>query len=104
MEENMSSRNNEGKIVIILIISLIAFGLGSGIGITVGISQEDPSFEENTTNNTLINVTHNLSEYNAPFNDSYSLEEEELSNNSEYKSSAEYYPEDDSKYSNITID
>jgi hypothetical protein len=31
----------EGKIIVALIISLIAFGCGSGVGIVIGISQND---------------------------------------------------------------
>jgi hypothetical protein len=31
----------EGKIIVGLIISLIAFGCGSGVGIVIGISQND---------------------------------------------------------------
>jgi hypothetical protein len=33
----------EGKIMVVLIISLIAFGCGSGVGIVIGISQNDTS-------------------------------------------------------------
>lgn len=33
----------EGKIMVALIISLIAFGCGSGVGIVIGISQNDTS-------------------------------------------------------------
>jgi len=65
----MRSRNNDGKIVIVLIIMLISFGLGSGIGITVGMSGDDL----NTTLiqkpiNTTIDVTHNISQDNPNYN------------------------------------
>ncbi len=33
----------EGKIMVVLIISLIGFGCGSGMGIVIGISQNDSS-------------------------------------------------------------
>lgn len=37
------SPETEGKIMVAMIISLIAFGLGSGVGIVIGISQNDTS-------------------------------------------------------------
>lgn len=37
------SPETEGKIMVALIISLIAFGFGSGVGIVIGISENDPS-------------------------------------------------------------
>ncbi len=37
------SPETEGKIMVALIISLIAFGFGSGVGIVIGISQNDTS-------------------------------------------------------------
>lgn len=52
----------EGKIIVALIISLIAFGCGSGVGIVIGISQNDTNspFSLNYTqpdNNPLPTVT-----------------------------------------------
>jgi len=65
----MGSKSNDGKIVIVLIISLIAFGLGSGIGITVGMSEDDlNSTQDEKPVNTTIDVTHNMSQDNPNYN------------------------------------
>jgi hypothetical protein len=62
-EGKILKSRNEGKILIILIATLICFGLGSGIGINMGISSDDVN-QTNANNTTIaINVTHNISAY-----------------------------------------
>jgi len=98
MEENMSSKNNDGRIVIALIISLIAFGLGSGIGISVGMSGDDlNSTQDKKPVNTTVDVTHNISQDNPYYNmdvNSYEEHSEEL-NSSNVSNSGVYYSEED---------
>lgn len=91
----MSSKNNDGKIVIALIVGLIAFGLGSGIGITVGMSGDDlNSTYDQKPVNTTIDVTHNISEDNPNYNMSVNAYEgnSDGSNSSE---SGVYYSKED---------
>lgn len=93
----MGSKNAEGKFVIILIISLIAFGFGSGIGITVGMTGDDLNATDvQEPVNATIDVTNNISQDNPNYNmkvDAYSDENDsENSNNSE---SVKYYSEED---------
>lgn len=94
----MSSKNNDGKIVIALIISLIAFGLGSGIGITVGMSGDDlNSTDTHQPVNTTVDVTHNMSQDNPNYNmevNSYA-ESSEDSNSSNSSGAGIYYSEDE---------
>ncbi|MBZ9570713.1 hypothetical protein KQY27_04025 [Methanobrevibacter sp. TMH8] len=95
----MSSRNNDGKIVIALIITLIAFGLGSGIGITVGMSGDDlNSSETHHPVNTTVDVTHNMSQDNPNYGmDVNSYNEYSDNNSSEDSSSGVYYSQEDLK-------
>jgi hypothetical protein len=67
----------EGKIMVVLIISLIAFGCGSGVGIVIGISQNDTSspFSLNYTPNdpqfpAMTPASTNLENNSAPSSDS----------------------------------
>jgi ABC-type lipoprotein release transport system permease subunit len=94
---SMSSKNNDGKIVIALIISLIAFGLGSGIGIAVGISGDSfNSSDAHEPVNTTIDVTNNISQDNPNYNmDAYPFEENNLSSDSNSSNSGVYYSEED---------
>lgn len=99
----MSSKNNDGKIVIALIISLIAFGLGSGIGIAVGMSGDD--FNSSNTQepvNTTVDVTNNISQDNPNYNmDAYPYDESNVSSNSNSSNSGVYYSEEDLAKNNI---
>lgn len=91
----MNSKNNNGKIVIALIISLIAFGLGSGIGITVGMSGNGFNATDSQPVNDTIDVTNNISQDNV-YHDMgvYSYEEESNGSiNSNYSEQGNYYPE-----------
>lgn len=107
----MSSKNNDGKIVLALIISLIAFGLGSGIGITVGMSGDNlNSTETHQPVNTTVDVTNNMSQDNPNYDrdvNSYAGSSED-SNNSNSSGSGVYYSEEDmikkSDQGRITID
>jgi hypothetical protein len=115
MEENMGSKNNDGRIVIALIISLLAFGLGSGIGISVGMSGDDLNSTDNKKPvNTTIDVTNNISQDNPNYNmdinsyEDYS-EDSNSSNVSNSYDSGVYYSEEDldnksDKKRNITIE
>ena len=103
----MASRNNDGKIVIVLIVLLVSFALGSGIGIAVGMSGNDLNSTINQKPiNTTIDVTHNMSQDNPNYNMSINAYEEnyENLNSSDSSSSAIYYSEDDlgNKYNNYT--
>jgi len=110
----MNSRNNEGKIVIMLVVLLIAFALGSGIGITVGMSNDGiDSFINPEPVNKTIDVTNNISEYNPNFGKDFSYIEEDYSDEDlnvtpSEKSSGIYYSEEDlnnntNNYDNTTI-
>ena len=94
----MSSKNNDGRIVIALIISLIAFGLGSGIGISVGMSGDDlNSTQDKKPINTTVDVTHNISQYNVYYDmdiNSYDEDSEDI-NSSNVSNSGIYYSEED---------
>ena len=98
----MSSKKNDGKIVIALIIALIAFGLGSGIGISVGMSGDDLNSTQKKSVNTTINVTNNISQDNAYYDMDITAYEEpvEETNSSDVPSSVIYYPEEN--FSNET--
>ncbi|RBQ24586.1 hypothetical protein ALNOE001_00020 [Candidatus Methanobinarius endosymbioticus] len=89
----MSSKNNDGKIVIALIISLIAFGLGSGIGITVGMSGDGFNATDSQPVNGTIDVTNNISQDNVYYDmDVYPYEEENNESiESNYSEQGNYY-------------
>ena len=97
----MSSKNNDRKIVIALIISLIAFGLGSGIGISVGMSGDDlNSSQDRKPVNATVDVTHNISQdnvyYNMDVNSYYGdSEDSEDMDSPNISNSAIYYSEED---------
>ena len=93
----MSSRNNDGKIVIALIISLIAFGLGSGIGISVGMTGDDLNSTPKKAVNTTIDVTNNISQDNVYYNMDVNAYDEysEGVNSSSISNSGVYYSEED---------
>ncbi len=55
----MRSRN-DGKIIILLIATLVAFGIGSGFGISMGLSGDDP-LVQNETNETKMPINVNMS-------------------------------------------
>ncbi|MDL2246865.1 hypothetical protein LJB96_04525 [Methanobrevibacter sp. OttesenSCG-928-K11] len=63
---------NDGKIIILLIATLVAFGIGSGFGISMGLSGDDP-LAQNDINQTKIpiNVTKNISAYENHSKDTY---------------------------------
>ena len=104
----MSSKNDDGRIVIALIISLIAFGLGSGIGITVGMSGDDlNSTQDQKPVNTTIDVTHNMSQDNPYYKmgiNAYESNPEDINSSG----SGIYYSEENlinkTDQKNITID
>ncbi|MCL2687542.1 MAG: hypothetical protein FWE58_03300 [Methanobrevibacter sp.] len=107
----MSSKNNEGKIVIMLIVLLIAFGLGSGIGISVGMSNDDLDSFNSPEIDSTVNVTNNISKYNPNFDMDFSIIEEEypiesLNDSSSEESSGIYYSEEEfynDSNNNLTI-
>lgn len=110
----MSSKNNDGKIVMALIISLIAFGLGSGIGITVGMSGDGFNTTDSKPVNDTIDVTDNISQDNPYYNMKVYPYEEEANEsnqhiNSNYFEEKNYYSEDEyledsnNNYQSITI-
>ncbi|MCQ2973044.1 MAG: hypothetical protein MJ209_07275 [archaeon] len=53
----MRKKNNDGKIVVILIIALIAFAVGAAVGINVSIHGLDTA-DMNATHE--VNVTHQM--------------------------------------------
>lgn len=72
-------KNNEGKLVIIMIIALIAFGIGVAVGVNTAIHGIDTP----TNNTTVKNVTnemmghedssHNVTDNNLNYINSYNL-------------------------------
>lgn len=58
-------QKNDGKIVVLMIIALIAFGIGSGIGISMGLGV-DSNHTNNTTHvkNVTVEMTSNLDQHN----------------------------------------
>ncbi len=92
----MSSKNNDGKIVIVFIILLVAFGLGSGIGIVVGMSGNDLNAPDTQKPiNTTLDVTHNISQDNPNYGmDVNSYQDYAVETNDSNKSdSGVYYSE-----------
>ncbi|MDO5848339.1 MAG: hypothetical protein Q4P18_02285 [Methanobrevibacter sp.] len=63
---------NDGKLVFIMVVALVAFGIGAVAGITIGmdnVNNTDNATEVTHIENVTVNMTTNLSEENAPIYD-----------------------------------
>lgn len=66
------SYKNEGKFIVIIIISLVAFTIGAGVGISLGMGNMDPvsnmsnnsTHMENVTEKMTTNLTNNTQDIN----------------------------------------
>ena len=94
----MGSRNNN-NVLIFVVATLLAFGIGSGLGISMGIAGDDFSIDEENNTPILVDVTNNISEYEKRYDDYYDNEKDIIYTND--TNGVKYTPDTNIEYNTI---